>query len=286
MFSIGEFARHGRVSVRMLRHYDAIGLIRPACVDVATGYRFYEASQLDELNRVIALKDLGFTLQQVQAILEEKVSAAELRGMLKLRRAEIQASIEAETTRLARVEARLLTIEDGARVPADGVVVKRLAPVRVAELTGVAAGYEPEAITPVIQPLYHDVWCRLASADIPAAGPAVAYYEDDVIDMARELEMEAGVPVATAVGGDGQMVTGVLPAGRYATLTHVGHPSELMAATKALLDWAAGQGLTWDVTPGEDGDRWACRLENYLTDPDQEPDMSKWVTQLAFKLAD
>ena len=179
MFSIGEFARHGRVSVRMLRHYDAIGLIRPACVDAATGYRFYQASQLDELNRVIALKDLGFTLQQVQAILEEKLSAAELRGMLRLRRAEIQATIDAETTRLARVEARLLTIEDGARVPADGVVVKRLAPVRVAELTGVAAGYEPEAITPVIQPLYHDVWCRLASADIPAAGPAVAYYEDE-----------------------------------------------------------------------------------------------------------
>jgi hypothetical protein len=68
MFSIGEFARHGRVSVRMLRHYDAIGLIRPACVDAATGYRFYQASQLDELNRVIALKDLGFTLQDLPGV--------------------------------------------------------------------------------------------------------------------------------------------------------------------------------------------------------------------------
>src|ERR1700760_3431926 len=161
MFSIGEVARHGRVSVRMLRHYDAIGLIRPACVDAATRYRLSEASQLDELNRVIALKDLGFTLQQVQAILEVQVSAAELRGMLRLRRAEIQARIEAETTRLARIEARLLPSEDGARVPADGIVVKRLAPIRVAELSGVAAGYEPEAITPVIQPLSQDVWWRL-----------------------------------------------------------------------------------------------------------------------------
>jgi effector-binding domain-containing protein len=89
--------------------------------------------------------------------------------------------------------------------------------------------------------------------------------------MARELEMEAGVPVATAVGGDDQMVTGMLPAGRYATLTYMGHPSELMAATKALLDWAAGQDLTWDVTPGADGDRWSCRLENYLTDPIRNP---------------
>ena len=148
MFSIGEFARHGRVSVRMLRHYDAIGLLRPACVGAGTGYRFYQASQLAELNRVIALKDLGFTLQQVQEILEQKVSAAELRGMLKLRRAEIRAQIEAETARLARVEARLMTIEDEARVPADGVVVKRLAPVRVGELTGVAPGCEAEGITP------------------------------------------------------------------------------------------------------------------------------------------
>ncbi len=122
MFSIGEFARHGRVSVRMLRHYDAIGLLRPATVDPASGYRFYQARQLAELNRLIALKDLGFTLQQVQAILAEQVSAAELRGMLRLRRAEIHAQIEAETARLARVEARLLTIEDEARVPVDGVV--------------------------------------------------------------------------------------------------------------------------------------------------------------------
>jgi effector-binding domain-containing protein len=115
------------------------------------------------------------------------------------------------------------------------------------------------------------------------AGPP--FFKYNVIDMARELEMEAGVPVATAISGDDQVVAGVLPAGRYATLTHMGHPSELMAATKALLDWAAEQDLTWDVTPSEDGDRWACRLENYLTDPSQEPDMSKWVTQLAFKLA-
>jgi DNA-binding transcriptional MerR regulator len=147
MFSIGEFARHGRVSVRMLRHYDAIGLLRPASVDPPTSYRFYDASQLAELNRIIALKDLGFTLQQVQAILDEQVSPSELRGMLKLRRAEIHAQIEAETSRLARVEARLLSIEEDGRVPADGVVVKRLAPLRVGELTGTAAGWEPEAIT-------------------------------------------------------------------------------------------------------------------------------------------
>ena len=140
-----------------------------------------------------------------------------------------------------------------------------------------------ETLGAVLPGLHPEVRMWLDRAGAQRAGDP--FFKYNVIDMARELEMEAGVPIATVTDGDDQIVAGVLPAGRYATLTHVGHPSELMAATKALLDWAAEQGLTWDVTPSEDGDRWACRLENYLTDPEQEPDMSKWVTQLAFKLA-
>jgi effector-binding domain-containing protein len=116
----------------------------------------------------------------------------------------------------------------------------------------------------------------------PAGAPFFRY---NVIDMARELEIDAGVPVAQAVDGDGHLVAGVLPAGRYATLTHVGHPAELMEATGALLDWAAGQDLKWDMTPGDGGECWGSRLEIYLTDPADEPDMSKWATQLAFRLA-
>src|SRR5690242_15945927 len=101
MFTIGDFARHGRVSVRMLHHYDAIGLLRPARVDPASGYRFYEAGQLARLNRITALKDLGFTLRQVREILDEQVSAAELRGMLRLRQAELEAAMAAAADRLA-----------------------------------------------------------------------------------------------------------------------------------------------------------------------------------------
>ncbi|WP_240957868.1 MerR family transcriptional regulator, partial [Streptomyces barkulensis] len=95
MFTIGDFARHGRVSVRMLRHYDAIGLLRPARTDPVSGYRFYEAGQLARLNRVIALKDLGFTLEQVRTILDERPGTEELRGMLGLRRAELEEAVAA-----------------------------------------------------------------------------------------------------------------------------------------------------------------------------------------------
>jgi effector-binding domain-containing protein len=129
-----------------------------------------------------------------------------------------------------------------------------------------------------------EVYAWLGAHGIAPAGPPFLKY--NVIDMTRQLEIDNGVPVAAPVDVDGDMVAGAIPPGRYATLTHVGHPIELMGATKALLDWAAGQGLAFDVSPDAVGERWASRVEFYLTDPREEPDMSKWVTELAFRLAD
>jgi DNA-binding transcriptional MerR regulator len=106
MFSIGEFARHGRVSIRMLRHYDATGLLRPAFTDPGSGYRFYRASQLADLNRVIALKELGFTLQQVQRILDEQLSAVPVG-------AEAQAVPDLRIVDLAAVESAAVIFHHG-----------------------------------------------------------------------------------------------------------------------------------------------------------------------------
>ena len=267
MFSIGEFARHGRVSVRMLRHYDAIGLLRPALVDPVSGYRLYDAAQLADLNRVIALKDLGFTLAQVQAILAEQVSAAELRGMLRLRRAEIHAQIEAETARLARVEARLLTIEDEGRPPVDGVVIKRLAPIRVGELTGTATGYEPDAITPVIQPLYCDLRQRMASEGIAAAGPAVAYYEDATAGDGA-IVVHAAVPVIAGTHGDhGFSVVDLAEVDTVAAIIHHGSMDDVLATGQALARWIDAGGYRSEGYAREVTLEWSA-------DPDQ------WVTEL------
>ena len=59
MFRIGEFSQIARVSGRLLRYYDSIGLLRPVRTDPQTGYRYYSAAQLGELNRILALKELG-----------------------------------------------------------------------------------------------------------------------------------------------------------------------------------------------------------------------------------
>jgi effector-binding domain-containing protein len=124
----------------------------------------------------------------------------------------------------------------------------------------------------------------LAERGVAPAGPPFFRYL--VIDMERELDVEAGVPVAAPVDGDGDVLAGELPAGRYATTTHVGHPDELIAVTGAFQDEAAAKGLTFDATETERGTRWGCRLELLLTNPAEQPDLNKWETMLAFRLAD
>ena len=121
----------------------------------------------------------------------------------------------------------------------------------------------------------------------PAGAPFLRYL---VIDMERELLVEAGVPVPGDVPGDvddgGEVAAKVLPEGRYVVVTHLGHPDDLVAVTAEVLAWASEQGLEWDVDPGDAGERWGCRLEVFLTDPREQPDMRLWRTELAFRLRD
>jgi effector-binding domain-containing protein len=112
------------------------------------------------------------------------------------------------------------------------------------------------------------------------------FFKYNVVDMDRELEIEVGIPVAEPVEGEGDVVAGTLPAGRYVTVTHAGHPDELVQVITDMFAWADDQGLEWDADETPAGERWACRLEFYRTDPAVEPDMNKWETVLAFKLAD
>ncbi|MFE6052051.1 MerR family transcriptional regulator [Kitasatospora sp. NPDC056446] len=267
MLNIGDFASHGRVSVRMLRHYDALGLLRPARVDPASGYRSYEAAQLARLNRVIALKDLGFTLQQVRAVLDEEVGAAELRGMLRLRRAQLAEAIAADELRLARVEARLRTIESEGTMSAHEVVVKPVPSVRVAQLTGVAASYEPEDIGPVIGPLFAELCRRTAAAGIPEAGPSVARYEDSP-EGDGSVRILVAVPVGPSVrpGAHDFEVLDLPPIEEAATVVHRGSMDDSMGSVQALARFI-----------DENGYRSAgYARELYLECPD---DPARWVVE-------
>jgi DNA-binding transcriptional MerR regulator len=124
MFRIGDFSRIARVSCRLLRHYDEIGLFKPARIEQETGYRYYSAAQLPTLNRILVLRDLGLSLEQIAKALREDLPAAELRGMLLMRRAEVEQTIEAESQRLRQIETRIAQIEAEGRAATDDVVIR------------------------------------------------------------------------------------------------------------------------------------------------------------------
>jgi DNA-binding transcriptional MerR regulator len=127
MFRIGEFSRIARVSGRLLRYYDSIGLLSPRRIDPATGYRYYAADQLTRLNRILALKDLGLSLEQVAGMVDDKISTDEIRGMLMLKKAQLERSLSEEAARLRHIESRLQQIDEEGALSNYDVVVKSAA---------------------------------------------------------------------------------------------------------------------------------------------------------------
>jgi DNA-binding transcriptional MerR regulator len=125
MFRIGEFSKIAQVPGSLLRYYDQIGLLKPAHIDQGTGYRFYSAKQLPRLHRILALKELGLTLEQITRLVEEEISAAEIRGMLTLKKAQVEQTLQVEMARLRALEARLQQIDDAVR-PAYDIVLKNV----------------------------------------------------------------------------------------------------------------------------------------------------------------
>ena len=119
----------------------------------------------------------------------------------------------------------------------------------------------------------------LAERGVPPSGPPfIRYY---VIDMDRELDVEMAVP-AEVTAGDGRIRAGVLPGGRYVVLRHTGPYDGLVASNAALLRWADEQGIALDSWDTADGTAWRGRAEHYLTNPAEEPDPAKWMTDVAF----
>jgi len=271
MFTIGDFAAFGQVSARMLRHYDALGLLRPAVVDDATGYRYYSADQFSRLNRIVALKDLGFSLQQVGEIVDAELSAEELRGMLRLRQAQLEDELARSTARLTSVEARLRLIEREGHMPTDDVVLKHIAATRVAELSAISASYDGADIGPVLQPLFGQLFERLGAAGVNPCGSPVAYYEDAENDTIR---VHAAVPVDDEITAD--VDTLELPGlPQAATIVHQGDMTEADRSMQTLARWIEdngyrSQGYAREVTlqfdPGNPKN-WVHEFQIQVTEP-------------------
>lgn len=132
---IGEFARLGSLSIRMLRHYDDIGLLKPWRVDALTGYREYSARQLHQLRHIQTLRDLGFTLEETRTLLHSDLSSQDFAALLHAKREELRQQIVGATARLARLDVRLLALGQEHDMPDFEVHLKPIPPLLVASVS-------------------------------------------------------------------------------------------------------------------------------------------------------
>ena len=197
MIKIGDFSKLAHVSVKTLHHYDDLGLLKPVHVDRYSGYRYYGLDQLVVLNRILALKDLGLSLEQIAQLLHEDVSPAEMRGMLRLKQMELATQVEEEQARLKRVEQRLRQIEQ-AGLAQDAEVALKQVPAQTALVAQVVAASE-EVLAPARHSLQTLLQNQLDRAGLKPAGPWFSLM-DDLSYAETDLELTLGVGVQLLSG--------------------------------------------------------------------------------------
>lgn len=237
MYTIGEFAALGRVSVRMLRHYDAIDLLTPVRVDARTGYRSYAIDQLPLLLRIVELRELGVGLDRIADLGGASDQDAALRALLVGRRHELEVAVAADHLRIARIERRLRQLEGTVM---SNVVYKSLPSVAVYAVHGVAPGMGPENVGPLIGPLIGRLDHALEAAGRPLLEPGLFWYEP----AAEEgLVVHVSYPAeATPVEGTGYDVVELPGVTTAATLQHRGDMSGIGESWSTLMQQVVADG--------------------------------------------
>ena len=265
MLKIGEFSRLVDVPVKTLRYYDEIGLFKSDYIDEQTGYRFYSFEQLPRLNRLLALKDLGLSLSQIDQMLQENLSADQLRGMLLQKQVELEELARDIRERVARVEARLSLIEMEDKMPDYEVVIKTVEPVLVASSQEAIPDYE--TIGPVMGRLYNRIVAHIVKHKGQFAGPGITVWHEN-------LKAEASLPIKKTIPEGDDVKIRELPGDQMACLVHHGGFEGFPQAYQAGVQWIEANG--YEIT--------GPSREVYLQfRPDGNP--KDYVTEIQFPVA-
>lgn len=264
MLGIGDFARLAGVSVRMLRHYDRLGLLVPSRVDEFTGYRYYRAAQLDRANRLVAMKELGFTLEEVGELLADDLPRDRLVALLGDRASALREQIHADGRRLRHVETILRSIGRSNTMSESAFVEQELPQLRLVQLAAVVR--EMSDIESEMGSMFGRVNDILDAASRERTGPGVAHYTatDDGMIAA------AGEQIGTESAPAGLDVAHLDEVPRALVTTYVSDDLDgIQAAWQSLVLEVERRGLTPYGT---------CR-EVYVESP-MDPQGTRWVVEL------
>ena len=246
LLRIGEFAQIAQVSIATLRHYDQYGLLKPSLQDAQTGYRYYSLAQLARLHRIVALKELGLPLEQIARLLEESLSLEQLRGMFRLKQAQLRQLIDLEQARLELIAARIRQIEQEGCMPVYEVLLKQVEPLLVATTR------EMVSIEEDLQQWYARVSAYLAQYGVrQTRGDLLlrhSRYEVHAEGISADLEL--AVPLDEPLPATADLVeVRTLPGGLMASVVHTGETFSAGRAYLALHRWIQENGYRLIAAP-------------------------------------
>lgn len=253
MFTIGEFSRFAQVTTDQLRYYDRLDLFKPMHVDKFTGYRYYKVEQLGDLNRILALKDLGLSLEQIRQLLHDHVTIDEIRGMLMLQKLKAQEAIRDEITRLQRIESRLGYLDDNGDMPQYEVVTK---PALESNWVSISRRIYPELSGEAFFFSVFNAFSRLLPAHNERCVCAINAPELETDDWAMGFVVNKDVPKSLVLMNDHMMTFGTLPAyDLVASVLYTGTMQGFHRAYNALGHWIQEQdyqflGMTYEYFYG------------------------------------
>ncbi len=238
ILKIGEFARVGQVSIATLRYYDQCGLLKPNALDPDTSYRYYSLDQLARLNRILALKELDFPLEQIARLLEEDLSLEQLRRMFTLKQAQTQHLIETEQARLTRIAARLRQIEQEGKMPVYEVLLKQVDALLVASIRDrIPMIHERGHLYEVLTAYLEQLGVQRSQPDL-----LLLHSRHEMHDEEISIDVEMAMPVPTALPGNEQIHIRRLPSELMACTVHTGDDFSLGQAYVALYRWMTDNG--------------------------------------------
>lgn len=235
MLTIGEFSRLTRIPAKTLRYYDEIDLFKPAQVDAVNSYRYYNLAQLPRLYRILALKGLDLSLEQIKNVLDEELSLDELRGMLRLKRAELQQMVADIQQQLDDVELKLQQLNQQGRLLSQyAVLVKDVPPMKIALARDVVPS--KAHLKDTLFRLFVSIREFLSQNRIQPAGSGMTLYFDEEY---RETDMEVGaaMPIDAEIVSNAEISVEMLPGHLMVSTVHYGDLAKMENAYVAILAW-------------------------------------------------
>ncbi len=266
MISIGEFARISRLTVKALRHYDELGIMKPY-IDPESGYRYYTTAQLRDARLIALLRSLEVPLPEVRILVHLR-DPEQLRQALREHRAGIEEKIAGYGSILSRLDS---LIEGEEEIMAEEVEIKEVASQPV---LSIRTRIPLTEISEFLGGAFGEMFPYLFQMGARPAGPPLTIYYDP--EFSEEgMDMEVCVPVDRVLEPAGRIESRMLEGGRMASIMHAGPYDEVGRAYEALGAYLKEKGLEGAGAP----------REVYIVGPETGRDPAEYRTEVMWPVA-